>query len=397
MQYTTMEISANTTDAPVKPARYIELDSLRGLAALIVVLHHLRLLWQGDAEPASAILRSLLSLANPVGNGAVILFFVLSGFVLSLPAVAGRPQPYLTFVIRRVFRIYLPYLAALAVSVAGAFWLHGIVTRNSWFHLFWSEPVSWRLVLQHVMFVGVYNTDQFDNPIWSLVHEMRISLVFPLLCAFVLRFKSKWSFVIAFGLTGIAEVIQKPPFLIDWQIAESVHIAGLFVLGIFLARQRSSLGAWFLRWPRRFAAVPIALTVACLFLYFFVSPQSTNSIERFFPHIMTCIRHWLIALSSGALMIISISSASWKRVLHWPPIHFLGEVSYSLYLWHFVVILYCVHLLYGRLPLWVILCLSLVLSIVVSWCSYRWIEKPSMNLGRNLSNLSQRSPVNVAV
>jgi peptidoglycan/LPS O-acetylase OafA/YrhL len=389
-----MDIPANTI-APVRPARYIELDSLRGLAALVVVLHHLRLLWQGDARPASAILRSLLPLASSVGNGAVILFFVLSGFVLSLPAVGGRPQTYLTFVIRRVFRIYLPYLAALTVSVAGAFWLHGIVTGNSWFHVSWSEPVSWHLVLQHVMFVGVYNTYQFDDPIWSLVHEMRISLVFPLLCAFVLRFKSKWSFVIAFGLTAIAEVIQKPPFLIGWPIAESVHIAGLFVLGIFLARERSSLGARFLRQPRRFAAVPIAMIVACLFLYFFVGPRPTNSIERLFPHVMTCIRHWLVALSSGGLMIISMNSASLKRVLHWPPIHFLGEVSYSLYLWHFVVMLYCVHLLYGELPLWVILCLVFVLSIAVSWCSYRWIEKPSMNLGRKLSNLFQRSPVNV--
>lgn len=381
-------------DAPVKPTRFIELDSLRGLAALIVVLHHLRLLWQGDAEPTSAIVRSLHSLVSPVGNGAVILFFVLSGFVLSLPAVSGRPQAYLTFVIRRVFRIYLPYLAALAVSVAGAFWLHGIVTRSSWFHLFWSEPVNWHLVLQHVMFIGVYNTDQFDNPIWSLIHEMRISLIFPLLCAFVLRFKSRWSFVIAFGLTAIAEVIQKPPFLIDWQIAESVHIGGLFVLGIFLAKERNSLEIWFLRWPRRFAAAIIATTVGTLFLYLFVGPGSGDAIEKYLPHFMTFVRHWLIALSSGGLMIISMSSASWKRVLHWPPIHFLGEVSYSLYLWHFVVLLYCVHLLYGRLPLGVILCLALVLSIAVSWCSYRWIEKPSMSIGRRLSNLSARSPVN---
>jgi peptidoglycan/LPS O-acetylase OafA/YrhL len=393
-----MEVPAiNDRDPPVRPARFIELDSLRGLAALIVVLHHLRLLWQGDAQPASAIARGLNSLVSPVGNGAVILFFVLSGFVLSLPAVAGKTQPYSTFAIRRIFRIYLPYLAALATSVAGAFWLHGIITRSSWFHFFWSEPVDWHLVLQHVMFVGVYNTDQFDNPIWSLVHEMRISLIFPLLCAFVLRFKSKWSLVIAFGLTATAVMIQKQPLLISWQIAESVHIAGLFVLGIFLARERGSLVEWFLRRPRRFAAALIAMTAASLFLYLFLGPQSTDSIERYFPHVMTCIRHWLIALSSGGLMIISMSLASWKRVLHWPPIHFLGEVSYSLYLWHFVVVLYCVHLLYGKLPLLVILCLALILSIAVSSFSYRWIEKPSMNLGRKLSNLFQRSPVNVAI
>ena len=383
------------TNAPAKSARFVELDALRGLAALIVVLHHLRLLWQGDVEPSSRILRMLLTLLNPAGNGAVILFFVLSGFVLSLPAVAGKPQRYLTFVIRRVFRIYIPYLVALAAAVAGAFWLHGIVTNSSWFHFFWSKPVDWHLVLQHVYFIGVYNTDQFDNPIWSLVHEMRISLIFPLLCAFVLKFKSKWSFVIAIGLTAVAVVIQKSPFMVEWPIAESVHIAGLFVLGIVLARERSRFGGWFLRRPRLFSLALIGMTLACLALFLFFNAQSANSIESIFPHAMTCIRHWLIALSAGGLMIISITSPSWKRVLSWPPIRFLGEVSYSLYLWHFIVLLYCVHLLYGEIPLPAILFLALVLSLAVSWCSYRWIEKPSLTFGRHVSNLSLRSTVKV--
>jgi peptidoglycan/LPS O-acetylase OafA/YrhL len=87
-------------------------------------------------------------------------------------------------------------------------------------------------------------------------------------------------------------------------------------------------------------------------------------------------------------MIIGMNSASSRRLLHWPPIHFLGEISYSLYLWHFIVLLFCVHLLYGKMPLWAIICLALILSIAVSRCSYRWIELPSMNLGRRLSNAS---------
>ena len=86
-----------------------------------------------------------------------------------------------------------------------------------------------------------------------------------------------------------------------------------------------------------------------------------------------------------------MNSASCKRVLHWPPIHFLGQISYSLYLWHYVVLLYCVHLLYGKVSLWAILCLIFILSISVSWLSYRFIEVPSMNLGRRLSN-AFRSP-----
>ena len=84
-------------DAPVRQVRYVELDSLRGLAALIVVLHHVLYLWETDTQPASAACRFFLDLINPFGFEAVILFFVLSGFVLSLPAVDGKPQTYLTF------------------------------------------------------------------------------------------------------------------------------------------------------------------------------------------------------------------------------------------------------------------------------------------------------------
>jgi peptidoglycan/LPS O-acetylase OafA/YrhL len=321
-----------------------------------------------------------------------MLFFVLSGFVLSLPAVNGRPQTYFIFLIRRIFRIYVPYLAALLVSVVGALWLHGIVTRSDSFHRIWSEPVSWRLVGQHVLFLGVFNTFQFDPPIWSLVHEMRISLVFPLLCGFVLRLKSKWSFAIAGGLTISAILIEKLPFHINLSVADSFQYAGFFVLGIFLARERGRLGAWFHR-PRRFAKVLIG--AALLWLFMFAGPPLIG-VTGHLLHTLICISHWITAFGAGGLMIISMNSASCKRVLSWRPIHFLGEVSYSLYLWHFVVILYCVHLLYGKTPLWVILCLALVLSITVSWCSYRWIEVPSMNLGRKLSNLSQRSPAHEA-
>lgn len=375
-------MKTSTNQAPVKLVRYVELDSIRGLAAMLVVLHHFRGLWQTDTRPASATVMFFLRCVYPFGSEAVILFFVLSGFVLSLPAVNGRPQKYSTFAIRRVFRIYVPYLAALAVSVAGASWLHGIVTTSNWFHQFWSEPIDWRLVGQHILFLGVYDTNQFNPPIWSLVHEMRISLIFPFLCAFVLSFKSKWSLVIALGLTVLSIVMGKPPFHIESVVADSVQYAGIFVLGIFLARERDVFGAWF-RQLSRFERILVGCASLAIFL-FAGAPLIGPSFRTHYS--LLCISHWITAFGAGALMIIGINSALCKRFLSWGPIHFLGEISYSLYLWHSVVLLFCVHLLYGRIPLLAILCLFLVLSIPVSWLSYRWIEVPSMNLGRRLSN-----------
>lgn len=374
-----------------KAARFIELDALRGLAALTVVLYHLELLWAQDVQPNSRVALGVLWRTLPFGNEAVMFFFVLSGFVLSLPAVSGRPQSYFTFAIRRILRIYVPYLAAIAVAVAGAFWLHGIVTASPWFHRSWSEPVNWRLVGQHVLFVGAYDTSQFDNPIWSLVQEMRISLVFPLLCGLVLRLKSRWSFAIVAGLAAIALAVNKSPIPADWRVDHSLHYAGLFVLGIFLARERDRLGAWFHRLPH-FAR--ILTGVLCLWLYLLAGPRLADRAGHLFGSASMDVSQWITAFGAGGLIIVSLNSAWCHNILSSPPIHFLGKVSYSLYLWHFIVLLYCVHLFYGRMPLAEILCLAFALSFPVSWCSWRWIELPSIALGRRLGDVRLIRPKN---
>jgi peptidoglycan/LPS O-acetylase OafA/YrhL len=179
---------------PSVPVRFLELDSLRGIAALTVVLYHFRLVWVDELPAGLSRMtdRVVNHLLTPfcAGPQAVTLFFILSGFVLSLPALNSRAQTYKIFVVRRIFRIYFPYLFAIMLGILGAAFFHGTVTRSDWFKSFWSGPVQWRLVAYHVLFVGVYNTTEFDTSIWSLVHEMRVSLIFPFLCAFVLRFRS---------------------------------------------------------------------------------------------------------------------------------------------------------------------------------------------------------------
>jgi peptidoglycan/LPS O-acetylase OafA/YrhL len=80
--------------------RFVELDALRGVAACTVVLHHLA---QAYSFESPWYLRPLVA-----GHEAVILFFTLSGFVLSLPFWnRGSNGPYGQYLIRRFFRIYV--------------------------------------------------------------------------------------------------------------------------------------------------------------------------------------------------------------------------------------------------------------------------------------------------
>jgi peptidoglycan/LPS O-acetylase OafA/YrhL len=94
-----------------KPIRghIVELDSLRGVAALIVVFDHFTRLWR-EASPSTSLryISHLPFLEN--GRSAVIMFFVLSGFVLTMPMLAGKGQVYPVYAVRRICRIYLPYV-----------------------------------------------------------------------------------------------------------------------------------------------------------------------------------------------------------------------------------------------------------------------------------------------
>ena len=84
----------NVVDGPVTRPSYFELDSLRGLAAFVVLANHLEMAWSGPHPAGSGIGVSLVNLTLPFGPEAVILFFVLSGFVL--PA-RGRGQASILF------------------------------------------------------------------------------------------------------------------------------------------------------------------------------------------------------------------------------------------------------------------------------------------------------------
>src|ERR1700752_5319544 len=106
-----MELGAHMQSAnAAASSRYEEMDSLRGAAAMMVVLNHFFL----ASYPTGRSEDLVRFLADPLQNGpaAVILFFLLSGFVLSIPVWREKSQSYRVFLTRRVCRIYIPYLFA---------------------------------------------------------------------------------------------------------------------------------------------------------------------------------------------------------------------------------------------------------------------------------------------
>lgn len=369
-----MRIGGMGSQAGQAGSRFDALDSVRGLAALVVVVNHCMNMFPalggvvpGRLPPAFSRLELIL-VKSPLflamyGRGAVAIFFVLSGFVLALPWFRGSHLPYGLFVLRRFCRIYLPYAAAVAAAMILATWLGSPYPApfSAWFVGNWIEPVNSQTVLDHVLMLGAHDT--FDNAVWSLNHEMRISLVFPLLILPVVRFGLPGAAVTAVVLYATAWTVTH---FGGWQggageVAATIRFGTFFIFGGVLARYAERLNQMK---PSLLAGASLIAGLGCLWL----------SREPVF-----------MAIGSSLIILAGILPGGIRRTLQRPWLRWLGRISYSLYLTHLLVLLSAVHLLGDRLPLTAILPGVVAVSLVLATAFQRLVEGPSDQLGRNLA------------
>jgi len=370
--------------------RLRELDSLRGLAAFSVVIHHFLLVLPAvglNTYGQDRFWKVNLIKYTPLhllwaGHEAVVFFFILSGFVLSLPFLGGKGGKYSHFLIKRVCRIYLPYFCAITIAIVLDLLLsrHGITGLSGWFNSVWTAKVSKTLILNHYIFFGSFDNNQVDPVIWSLIQEMRISLFFPLLVYLAKRVD--WKIMLGVSLliynyVGYdlnAIVISQNP-LNDMALGGRYLL--MFVIGILLAKHRVTLIGYFKKTPSFFR---YTLLVIALLLYVNIwLPVGTELPYR------DRLDDLLVSVGVCIIMISALASVRLSRILQYRPITYLGDISYSLYLFHTVVLIACINILYGRLPLAAILCIAFITTLVVSILGYRFIEQPSMALGKYLT------------
>ncbi|QDY44763.1 acyltransferase [Planococcus glaciei] len=178
--------------------RYESLDSIRGIAALAVVFSHMFIVFPAfysalSLQQNNQLIVDLLAF-TPLhllwsGHEAVVLFFILSGFVLSLPYLNNRKLVYTNYIVQRVFRIYIPYIVIILFSIILQSFLYtpgGIAGLSKWFNWMWMLPLSPGL-FSHFLFMSGELTHNYNTASWSLVHEMRISLVFPFIVLLIRR------------------------------------------------------------------------------------------------------------------------------------------------------------------------------------------------------------------
>jgi peptidoglycan/LPS O-acetylase OafA/YrhL len=385
--------------------RLKELDALRGIVALIVVFHHFMLSLR---IPDSWLLKifnySPLHILY-AGRESVIFFFILSGFVLSLPYLkANGGVPYPGFLVKRICRIYLPYLVALLTAILMNYlflkYFHGRSTFSAWFNLFWHQPVDLGTVVQHVLFIGAYDTDRFNYVIWSLVHEMRISLIFPCIMLAILRFSWKTNLGLAFLLSAISLVFARIKahgivfygIQTDMSGIDTIGYMSMFVIGALLAQHWKGI-------TRRISGFNQSIQISGLILaaFLFTNPYWLTHWGIFKSARMNQllsfnqIKDWGILSGVALFMMIALSSDSISNILRGRILQFLGKISYSLYLYHAICILTLFNLFSGGIGMKLLVPMVFVSIMAVASIAYYAIEVPSIHLGKFLaSRIDQR-------
>jgi peptidoglycan/LPS O-acetylase OafA/YrhL len=381
-----------------RPRRLVELDALRGVAAASVVLYHSSIPFsvmydntRGDGFTLANVLKYTPLHAIFAGYSAVIVFFVLSGLVLALPFVNGRGGGYRAFVVKRFFRLWPTYAAAIGltfvlVAVAHA---HTVSGMSSWFYEKWAPPVTAGVIAGHLSLIGAFDNNPYNPVIWSLVHEMRVSLAFPLIVAATMFLGWKRAIGLALLLSFLAVLLRSGDTLGNYTI--TLKYIPAFIAGILLAAHWKTLGDFVARISGRAAA---ALAAVALLAYTWADWADQN----FFPGpIGELLRNRVsdvVVLTFGAALIIVLTqrqgrarSALMSRVPQ-----FLGRISYSLYLVHVPVLLAVIHLLGSSVDPVLLLPLVWAISIGLADLSQRFIEVPSHALGRRLARHAAISP-----
>ena len=353
--------------------RNFALDVLRGLAILLVLVHHLALPFRLPLSPGLGVEllgKRLSSTLSYSGYEAVFLFFTLSGFLIARRCVEqfGSLQKidWRVFYLQRARRI-VPLLAVLLLLLS---LLHALSTP---LFTIQGKGQSWAGALFSALFLHLnwYEGQTTWLPaawdvLWSLSIEELFYLSFPWLCLGLPR---------RFLLVGLLLLACSLPFTRAalagqeiWQ--EKAYLPGFSAIawGVLGAQLMPSLQ----RSSRQFAAaLAILFTGAMLGTFLF----GNELWQRYADHYVAllCISAAALAACLARLELAPVFG------LHW--LAKMGKLSYEIYLTHMLLILPLVaaaHALFGPKPAGAVLIYPAAIwaCYLLGKFSERWISRP---------------------
>jgi len=303
-----------------------------------------------------------LGLYQSAGHLGVLVFFLISGFVIAHVATHDRRR---AFAVKRALRIMPPLYVALLLMFLAAMWRDSFggpqLVGNST-----SDPGAFGAAA--LLLTKTIGAPEALSVIWSLIAEVvayaAILVVMPWL-----RLRP------ALALLGFAAIIN---LATAWTFFASVESAQLIVYALYIGAG-SALYLMIERGKLLVGAIAAASFMALFILWY----------EQLYPARVFAAPYdlWRSYMASFAIF-----GVAWIALRSIPAfLIFLGNVSYSLYLVHLPVGGVILGLASSRLPIDGAVVLAVAGSLGVAWLSYKVVEQPSQRLARSLLRGRSRS------
>lgn len=372
--------SENHSPQATRPERHLALDALRGLAALVVVIHHTLLLapWgQGGVYPGvlDPILHSPAHILVD-GPAAVWMFFVLSGIVVMMPIERWGRREWALYLPRRLLRLYLPAAASVPLAL-GLWWLtfrDGVLGESSWSAGHHPLDVPTAVTKSLTLLAG---TTMLNSPLWSLRWELVFALLFPAFAVVVTSLRRAWPVVVGVCLAmswwGMGQA-----FTNVW--VGAARYLPLFVAGMVIAQQMP-------RWAPALARVP--RTAWWLAAGTALSATTASAMEgRFLPHLENS--GGVGVIGAAALVFVVAAAPLPRRLVDRPSLRWLASRSFAIYLVHEPVVLACSNVMGTTNPL-AVAAVAFPVTALGAEAFHRFVERPAQRLSRRVGRASGRS------
>ena len=372
-------------DSQLQRERVPELDGLRGLAILLVIICH----YVANAEHTQLgfFWHRFFSALSVCWSG-VDLFFVLSGFLIGGILLESRQSPryFKTFYLRRVHRILPVYYGwiLLYLLIFGTIFLfeskRNFVTARDLY------PVPYYLLfLQNFTFENTPLEWKWFGVTWSLAVEEQFYLFAPPL---IRRISRERLITVLLGIVILAPLLRLIIFeffpaqvvLATFAMPSRADALSLGILAAIFWRSpvfRSYLKDHPVILQRCFGSLFAGLLVL---LWWLDHPVNIVTV--------TIGYSWLALFYSCLLLLVLTQTAGWiAGVMRTPALRYLGTISYCTYLIHFAILRWNHQLLLHSKPRiydWTgvgVTLLSLVVTILLASLSWRFCEKPLLKRG----------------
>jgi len=356
--------------------RIPELDGLRGIAILLVLSFHYL---NNQLVHATGKFGKLIGQVTSFGWVGVDLFFVLSGFLIGSNLIRNRNSAnyFPTFYMRRVVRIIPNYYLLLVIFLL----ITAIPYFQSSYFLTGSNVVPWKSYFLMVHNIDMAHMHSFGNSslsvTWSIGIEEQFYIIFPFIVYFL---KEQW-----LPLTLILAIIIAPIIRMQYD-----HWVPQYVLlpcrmdaiafGALIAcyDQKFSIQSIVRKRIKWFAAILIADVALCAFL--FVRYNDLGPIKNTL---------FALIFSGGVVLALTYKNSFYGNVLRNKVLMWVGTISYSLYLFHYLILgmFQFVFAKNDGLALdtfkdITVSIAALIFSLFFSWFIYKKLETPFVKWGK---------------